>query len=1146
MSSLKHAALLLLCLAASSEATTFILEAESLEMFGGWELNANARSQSARAFLVATPAASRAPAVGAIDLPHAGQWHLWVRSKDFPADRPGTRRFTVRIGEAKSLTRFGAHGQADLEGWAWEDGGALDLHQGPNLVVLGDEVQSTARCDALVLTDNATYRPEGVPWKLAKTAAVMSKLTLDPESRRALAPPLIEKDFLTAKQSPETPQFCSLAGKELTLNWHRKLTDAGAGWFMESQTKRGPAQGAIYAESYQVLYRPLNQPPKIDSVKIYPTWDQDLAPMGKVSAGGSSVQTRLGTPTTPWTAGQCFAMRPSAVEEITPNAVRLKFPATAVGQLEATWRIMAELPCAQVTLRFTPSVPGHFSLGYHAPFAHPQERTSFLLLPFMLQGRRFPEHPAAMLSSSMPAPLALVAAGDGACAVMAEPADLPFEWAGKDNARFALGLRNEDGEAQPFIYSPVLGQPGSRVETLAPIEAHFRVWFGGPAWYESYRGIVDGVYGLKDYRQPTKASLSDTALNLLDLIRDEKASGWNARAKGPWNIESRNTVSQAAPLTYLSYYLLTGDADIYNRFARPSLEYLLSRPSPHFAVEREIWDNYYQHQPMRGPAPLFGARWFAAASTMIQGRAPAFAEYLLDSKGDPRLSSPHGHTQSFEDALALYTMTGEQKWLDRARTEADRYIAANIDKLPEKDLGTAPFVNVSFVPDWEGLLHLYEATHERQYLDAAAEGARWLLTTLWVRPQTTPEITINPGGVYDAQRHLWWWGDRLYRRGIIDIPATDDPPYPPAPHLPERLVPAWTVSNIGLGLEQPSTFNRNGPRAHVLMSNWAPNLLRLAWYTGDPAFRTAARNAMIGRFGNYPGYYLDGFSDEYHRPDYPLTGPDITSLYIHHVPPFAASVIDYLYTDAETRSEGEIKFPSVRQCGYVWFDNRLFGHAPGQVYGQTAWPWMHRTAVTVDNVNIDRVLAEGGGKLFVILMNQSHAPAMANVRFDKEVLGLDLHDAEVKITASSTGKPTAPLRASALPITLPGDAFTVLTVEGVKLDIPTHRLVPPAHLPIPNSGAIRRLPVPGTKIEAVGAILQAPPFTSRDLYVYFTAQLDEAKAARLHYRLGETPEQTLEVQAFPFEFTAPLPPGDITPTWWAEIQLPNNTWQKAE
>lgn len=120
------------------------------------------------------------------------------------------------------------------------------------------------------------------------------------------------------------------------------------------------------------------------------------------------------------------------------------------------------------------------------------------------------------------------------------------------------------------------------------------------------------------------------------------------------------------------------------------------------------------------------------------------------------------------------------------------------------------------------------------------------------------------------------------------------------------------------------------------------------------------------------------------------------------------------------------------------------------------------------------------------------------------------------------------------------------TLDGVKLDIPTHRATPPERLAMPPTGAVRRLPVSGTKIEAVGMLLEAPPFTWRDLYVYFTAQLGEAQAARLHYRLKRGEEKMVEVKEFPFEFTARLESGDGPVEWWAEIQLPDGRWVRAE
>ena len=117
---------------------------------------------------------------------------------------------------------------------------------------------------------------------------------------------------------------------------------------------------------------------------------------------------------------------------------------------------------------------------------------------------------------------------------------------------------------------------------------------------------------------------------------------------------------------------------------------------------------------------------FASAFAMTHGGSGVFGNFCLDEKGGPRVTHSNGHVQPFEDPLALYRLTGEKSWLEQAMAGADKYIAANITTLPTRDLGVMPFVNTSFVPDWEGLLHLYQASNEPRYLQAATEGARWL------------------------------------------------------------------------------------------------------------------------------------------------------------------------------------------------------------------------------------------------------------------------------------------------------------------------------------------------------------------------------------------------------------------------------------
>ena len=1123
----------LLALAATGKvcATTLLIEAEDLEATGRWLVETG--HKDVHKFIIASADARKAPAAGAIEIPHAGNWHLWVRSKDFPADRPGIRFFSVRIGGEKSKTIFGKHGRRESDGWAWEDGGTLDLAAGPVLVVVGEEVAPSARCDALLLTDSSSYKPDDEPAKLGKQRAKFIPLIVSEESRQAILPaPVGAVD--------ENP-VAVLENDSLRLAFHLAATASGTAVVLRAATRAGSEWRTLgedaSAEHYDVLFRPKESDPKINSSLVHPTWDMSFLPMSEVRAGTNSILTRTEPATAPWFAGQCFPLRPSGARQRDAQTVELTFPPTAAGKLSAVWHLPDRQPAAEVSLEFAPDKPGHFSLGYHAPLAVPPADTDFMLLPFMYHGHRFPEKPVTVLSALTPTPMTLVNRGGVSCALAADPRALPFEWPSASNSRYAFALRNESGLAQPIVYSPVLGQPGS-VSDGSAIHASFRLWVQRGDWYAAFRRIADEVFHLADYRRPVFASLSDTALNLLDLLRNERASGWDARAKGPWNIESRNIVTQSSPLTYLSYYLLTGDEDFYRRFALPSLEFLLSRPGPHFAAECEIGDGYYKHQPMRGPGSFYGAGVFASAFAMTQGRSAAFGSFCLNDDGSVRAAHSGGHAQPFEDSLALFELTGEQRWLAEAIQGADKYIAENMAKLPSRDIGPLPFVNVTFIPDWEGLLHLYDATGELRFLDAAYEGARWLMTTLWTQPPFPDgDTTINPGGVFDNARHVWVMGDRLFRRGLFDGLFSPENVKLPAVQLPEHRVPAWQVSNIGLGLEQPCTYTRRGPHANIMMSTWAPNLLRLASATHDDAFRIAARNATIGRFANYPGYYLDGMTDQCQRPDYPLAGPDVTCLYVHHIVPFAAYVLDYLFTDAETRSGGAVAFPSTRQFGYVWFDSRLFGHAPGKVYGQPSWPWLHRTAATVDSINVDRVLAHGDGKFHVVLLNQVREAQTVNVKFDEKILGRPLANAAAKFWLNN--QPASPLavKDSAARVELPPLGIAALTLDGVNIDVPTHRAAPPEKFSLPKEPGVRRAAIPGSKLEAIGTIIEVPPFAWRDLYVYVTAGLDDCRSAKLRYRVGDGPEKEVAAGRFPWEFSARIEDTKSPVTWQVDVEL---------
>ncbi|GAB6166274.1 hypothetical protein JCM19992_22740 [Thermostilla marina] len=91
-----------------------------------------------------------------IRIPHAGTYRLWVRSRDWlPEYSPG--RFQIVLGNRACAHVFGQSKR--YGGWYWEDGGTVTLPSGTLRVALHDLTGHYARCDAIVLTSDANYRP---------------------------------------------------------------------------------------------------------------------------------------------------------------------------------------------------------------------------------------------------------------------------------------------------------------------------------------------------------------------------------------------------------------------------------------------------------------------------------------------------------------------------------------------------------------------------------------------------------------------------------------------------------------------------------------------------------------------------------------------------------------------------------------------------------------------------------------------------------------------------------------------------------------------------------------------------------------------------------------------------------------------------
>lgn len=229
------------------------------------------------------------------------------------------------------------------------------------------------------------------------------------------------------------------------------------------------------------------------------------------------------------------------------------------------------------------------------------------------------------------------------------------------------------------------------------------------------------------------------------------------------------------------------------------------------------------------------------------------------------------------------------------------------------------------------------------------------------------------------------------------------------------------------------------------MSSWAPHLLRLYQYTKRDIFLTYARNAVIGRFTNYPGYYGTGFTDIVLQPDFPYKGPDVSSIYYHHIPPHLAFTWDYLVTEAVQRSGNKVSFPYSKQDGFVWFTNRHYGAGTGICFDdKNARLWMKRALVQVNSPEVNYITAVSDNKFWVILLNESANALPVTVQLSNET-GV-ANNAAATVFAGEKGKSSKAALNNNV-ITANVDAKGIIAIS-----FPLTTVVPKTSIPALNDG----------------------------------------------------------------------------------------------
>lgn len=958
-----------------AQQTNYLIEAEQFRFKGGWTTESNGNCMGSSMLRVMGGASAAADALSVINVTSAGEYAVWVRSADY-TEKQGTRLFRLLVDE-KPMDEAGKHG---VQGFAWEKVGSISLQEKQVLLRLKDTRKNFARCDAVLLTTDVSVDPNKKTFQeLAKFRVKPLETVATSESKNLISLPL--------SVSQNAPVLAEIKNEKLRMRFLKSGTSGNSIVAKTEYKVNGQwISPNAFLEDHRVYLLSAEQP-ALTFGAFYPGWNGSRAVSYFMHDGHKIELQESQDLLNPFMAGDISEAIPVSVVKSGKNDLEVKYVTRDRSEITGIWTILPGAAHVSVTLRCKAAKNAYYSMALAVFQGMPAENVTNIELPPMFQYKRITDKPVMLLSAMMPQPVAIAETKLSnqplSVFISGDTSSFPLDWGSSQTSPMGFSIKNESNLIQPVAFAPVLGQKDSKLTAGQAIERNFALGAITGGWNEALEYISEKIYQVKDYRRQQQTSLTETAFNIIDLLKNDEYGGWNKDLKGFYDIEAdpqtAPTVVHSAPLALVSAAVITGDEELYRQRALPAIEYTLSRSGFRWAqdVVPSAFNNTRSTLLLNPYNSQFSTAYYEGLYQLL-GQANPWLKDIALPNGQARPVKGYSVVlPAWGQDLAAYRFTRDIKFLNSAKEGANRFMTNQVYSNTTQPMGKMPFYNATMYAYWWDLLDLYELSGDNKYLKAAEASAFHTIAGIRSVPQVKTGLqTIHPGNVYEGNTTLWWKGNDKFRLGFPRVPGD----------APEKKVESWLVSPVGLGFEQPFTYFDPGKTVRpVYMSSWAPHLLRLYQYTGREIFRTYARNAVIGRFANYPGYYATGFSDINMTDSFPYKGPDISSVYYHHIPPHLAFTCDFLITEAIQRSAGKISFPYVKQDGFVWFTNRIYGHGRGQMYNdQQVKLWMNKGLVSLNTPEVNYLTAVSGSKFWLILLNESVAQQQVTVRLSPE------------------------------------------------------------------------------------------------------------------------------------------------------------------
>jgi len=1099
---------------AKDEPKAFVIDAEDFADIGDW------RKTWHEDILCLYANYPKNNPVTAFKLEAEGEYEVWAYACDYKGQN-GSRKASVIVNGYEGLAPACAHGKKGFEGWQWENLGKAHLNKGYNILSIKTSGAFT-RINCIAFASEPDFSPASTPEKFTPKARKL--LRVEPFSA---AKPVNSIKLEPLAQLKNPPQVSISNGKTQII--YTQKAEASGKLVYERCVKilNGKDWDKIAdfgGEALFVGYESKN-PNYWD--KFYSGWRK---PRNYITVKGAKGEVSMPVLYDyPYDFEKCAVLRPTGVKKISERVLELDFD----GRVTAVLELAADGAFAKMKAKFAAPEDGFYTLGMLGANPVNRANVTYVALPPLYQLRTLMNSPKQIGNrmTSQPFVIIEVKRADGkiySAGFAADPAAFPYdEWSRFGNSRYGFSLAAPDGEsAQSVIFEPVMGGVNSEKKKGDTLETSWYIFADFTPWTQAVAHINKKIYtGADIFREAYATSFSDALANIIGTLKNEDAGGWSPLLKARWNVEDSMLGTQSSPLSEVSASLLANDEEHYEKIGLATIEFTLSRQGFHFKPLKGHSGSYSATPyKLTVPSETFGADYYSSLNALLGYLNPwleDFAKPVAASEKRPEWTTK----------LGSYLAAKEKKpaELEDVKTLCDEWLKTAFSPESMEEIRISAFVNVSYYPFWWYLNDLYEISGDNKYLEYARLGAYHSLISMWNYP-TPPsgDVEIYKDNYFYGLKYMWRKGDVFYRLGIEKRNAAvaffkDSPKELWTGHWTaqfpavKKTVPALKVSRVGLGIEQPTSYMAarvGGNNMNILMPGWAPEMLGVYKNTGDEALLKFSRHAIIGRYANYPGYYICDYQDEYQDPEYPVRGPDVTSIYYHHIPCSFAHTADYLFTQFEVASKGLIKFPYLRQKGYVWFVDRVFGQAGKVFFEDGCLPIVDKNAVLLDNPKVSVLFARSQTGIWALILNDSAKDLSVKPQFNA---------ASNAMRGAITNEPAKLYDAQ-------GKAVKDLEFFGDKtLDIPAQSLVAiripadaanyrKATQPLKSNGHISKAGADAL-LKDFHAFRIRGPFGKDAAYIVFTGGVEAPKGTKIVMKITSPSAQTVTCERFPFEIS---------------------------